>query len=349
MLQSFVRPSLAFAVVALAACGSDSTGPDVTPPTTAELTVDASTVTAYVKLGTPAQVVTVADPSTSSAWDLGFFATNVIVNGGAAGPGGVSAYCICQNAALADLALKDLTPASQLAAFEAVSVSAIPADASFTTDELLPAINGWYSGTAGATAAAVPARSWLVRKGTTTSTLGKFRVTTIANASAANAGQLTFEYALQAAPGADFSATKTATVDLRTGPVYYDLSAGAVSSAAGSWDLLFSGWTIRANSGVSGSGSVSALVDNSTPFAQINAAYAGGPPASVFKKDTYAGVFVTKPWYKYNITGTDNQIWPTFNVYLVKRGTEVFKVQLTGYYGATGNARQIGVRYAKLR
>ncbi|MEO7965038.1 MAG: HmuY family protein [Gemmatimonadaceae bacterium] len=337
------------ALVCVAACSSDSTAPSNNTPTTAELTADASAGYSYVKLGTPSQVVTVSDPSTSSAWDLGFFATNVVVNGGAVGPGGVSAYCVCQNAALANLALKDLTASSQLAAFEGVTATSIPADGSFSSDELLPAINGWYSGTAGSAAAAVPTRTWLLRRGATTSTLGKFRVTSLASASTANAGQVTFEYALQPAAGADFGAVKTATVDLRNGPAYFDLTAGAASTAAGTWDILLNGWTIRSNGGVSGSGSVTALVDNSTPFAQISAAYAGGAPPSVFKKDAYAGVFVTQPWYKYNITGTDNQIWPTYNVYLVKRGTDVFKVQLTGYYGPTGNARQIAVRYAKLR
>lgn len=349
MPHSFVRQSLVALAAALAACSSsDSTAP-VTPPVTAQLTVDATSTYAYVKLGTPAQVVTVADPSTSGAWDLAFFATNVIVNGGAVGPGAVTAYCVCQNANVADAALKDLTAASQLAAFEAVGAAAIPADASFSSDELTPAISGWYSGAAGAAAAAVPARTWLLRKGTTAVTLGKFRVTGLANASAANAGQVTFEYALQPAPGADFAPATSVTVDLRNGPVHYDLAAGAVTSAAGSWDLRFDGWAIRANGGVSGSGSVSALVDNSTPFAQISAAYAGTAPPNVFKRDAYSGVFVSQPWYKYNITGTDNQIWPTFNVYLVKRGAEVYKVQLTGYYNATGTARQIGVRYARLR
>jgi hypothetical protein len=55
-----------------------------------------------------------------------------------------------------------------------------------------------------------------------------------------------------------------------------------------------------------------------------------------------------KPWYRYNITGTDNQIWPTYDVYLVRRGSDVYKVQLVGYYDAGGRSRQITVRYAPL-
>jgi hypothetical protein len=60
-------------------------------------------------------------------------------------------------------------------------------------------------------------------------------------------------------------------------------------------------------------------------------------------------VFVTSPWYQYNITGTDNQIWPNFNVYLVRRGDDVFKVQLIGYYNQAGAARHITVRSVQLQ
>jgi HmuY protein len=136
---------------------------------------------------------------------------------------------------------------------------------------------------------------------------------------------------------------------VRNGPVYFDLTSGAVSSAAAGWDLRFSGWEIRSNGGVSGNGSVSAVPDNATAFAQIDAAYALTAPPVAYRSDEYSGVFAAKPWYRYNITGTDNQIWPTFDVYLVARGSEVYKVQLTGYYGVTGTSRQVTLRYARLR
>lgn len=339
---------VAAAAVALAACGSDSATNPVITPVTAELTVDAATNYAYVRLGSTATTVSPSDPATSDAWDLGFFATNVIVNGGAVGPGGVTAYCMCQNASLTDAALAGLTASSELADFEAVTTAQVPAAGMFTSDTLTPAIGGWFTGT-GASAAAKADRAWLLRSGTTTVTLGKFRVTSLANASATNAGQVTFEYALQSTPGGTFGTSQTKTVDVRNGPVYFDLTSGTTTSASGTWDLRFSGFEIRSNGGVSGAGSVSALVDNGTPYASITAAYAATAPAQVFKRDAYSGVFVSQPWYRYNITGTDNQIWPTYNVYLVKRGTETYKVQLTSYYGTTGTSRQITIRYARLQ
>jgi hypothetical protein len=58
--------------------------------------------------------------------------------------------------------------------------------------------------------------------------------------------------------------------------------------------------------------------------------------------------FTERPWYRYNITGTDNQIWPLYHVYLVRIGDEVYKLQLTGYYDAAGAPRYITFRYARL-
>jgi hypothetical protein len=309
--------------------------------------VDASTSFQYVKLGNPATIVSVADPSTSSAWDLALFATTVTLNGGQAGPGGVTGFCICENAAATTAQIQAMTADNQLASFEAIGETAVPGDASFVSDALAPAIEGWFDGT-GAAVTVHASRSWLLRSGTTNVILGKFRVTNIQNASVANAGQITFEYALQSTTGGAFGAPVTKTVDVTSGPVYFDLTAGAVSTAA-SWDLRFSGFEIRSNGGVSGPGSVMAVVDNTTPFSNIDAAYASTAPPQAYRKDSYSGVFAASPWYKYNITGTDNQIWPLFNTYLVKRGTEVFKVQLTSYYNTTGTSRQITIRYKKIK
>lgn len=345
----FLRRSASlFAMVAsVAACGTDD---PVAPiiPTTASITVDASQGYAYVKLAETPTQVTVSDPVASSAWDLGFFATTVTANGGTAGPGGVSIYCLCANENATTTQLQGFTAANQLAAFEAVTSAQIPAESQFVGDSLAPAISGWFNGV-GAAATANPNRTWIVRRGSTAITLGKLRVTSIANASAANAGVIGFEFAVQPTAGMPFGSVTQTTVDVRQGPVYYDLTNKVTTTAAGTWDLRFSGHEIRINGGVSGTGSVMTVVDNTTPFATIDAAYAATAPVVAYKRDAYSGVFVGKPWYKYNITGTDNQIWPLFNVYLVKRGSEVYKVQLTSYYSTAGTSRQVTLRSARLR
>ena len=346
-MRPLVRLLIPVLAATAAACGSDSATAPVTPPSTQLLTVDAASRFAYVALGDPFTVTTVADPATSTAWDFGVYATTVTLNGGAAGPGSVSAYCVCQNAQATNAQLQGMTADNQLAAFDAVAAAQIPVDAQFRTDLLSPVIAGWYTGSA-PNVAPTSSLAWIIRKGGASPILGKFRVTAITGATATSAGSVTVEYALQPAGGSPFGAVVSKTIAVGSSTVYFDLAAGAVSTAT-QWDIAFSGYQIRVNGGVSGSGSVMAVPDNATPFANIDATYAATAPVQAYRTDEFGGVFSSNRWYKYNITGTDNQIWPTFNVYLLKKGSSVYKMQLTGYYGTNGASRQITVRYRKLR
>jgi hypothetical protein len=186
--------SAGLVVLVAAGCESSVTDPEIVDPG-ASLTVDASSTESWalVDLGSPAQVVQAPDPATSAAWDLGFQTTKVMLNGGASGPAGMVAYCLCQNAGATNEQIMAMTPDSERAEFEGVTRAQIPA-------------------------------------------------------------------------------------------------AGEAWSAT---------------------------------------------------------VFDGSKWYRYNLDG-NHQIWPTYDVYLVKRGSEVYKVQITGYYGADGKARQITFRYARL-
>lgn len=336
------------AVALTAACGSDdSTAPIVTTPTST-LTVDASQTFAYVKFGDPAQQVSVSDASTSSTWDIGFQGTTVTTNGGGAGPGGVSVHCLCSNANATTAELQAFTAENQEELFESVTASQIPGDASFKEDSLSPAISGWVTGS-GSSAAPTPSRTWIVRSGTSSVILAKFRVTSVTSASADNAGVVAIEYAVQPSSGAPFGSSETKSIDVRNGPVYLDLTTGTTSTTAGTWHLRFSGYEIRTNGGVSGAGGVTAVLDDSTPFEGITEGYAGSIPSVAYSRDSFSGTFVSQPWYRYNVTGTDHQIWPLFNVYLVKRDNEVYKVQLISYYNTSGDPRHISFRYARLR
>jgi hypothetical protein len=186
-------PALALIAAALAACdGGSPTEPQPSP--TATIMVDASAAWAYLALGTPAAPVAVDDAAASAAWDLGFNATAVRVNGGEVGPGGVVALCLCQNAGATDAEVLAMTPESELADFDAVRAADVPA-----------------------------------------------------------------------------------ATDPR--------------------------WS--------------------------------------------ATVFDTERWYRYNLAG-NHQVSPTFQVYLVRRGDAVYKLQLVGYYGPAGETRRITARYAKL-
>ncbi|MBI2795265.1 MAG: HmuY family protein [Gemmatimonadetes bacterium] len=347
----FPRPAefaVASAVLLLAACSGD-TALAPSAPVTRTITVDASAAYAYLKLDTIAQPVSVASPTTSSAWDIGFFATGVTLNGGAAGPGGVTGYCLCRNEAATTAQVQAFTAMNQLPVSDSVTAAAVPPASAFQADLLDPAINGWYSGTAGAGATVTAGRTFILRKSVGGATiLAKFQVTGVTAPTAATPGQVSFQFAIQPSAGAAFGATLAQTVTVAAGTVaYFDLAANALGTVA-SWDIAFDGWAIRTNGGVSGSGGVKAVPDAVTAFASIDATYAASAPAVAYRGDTFSGVFAAHPWYRYNITGSDNQIWPMFNVYLVKTPAGVFKIQLTSYYSAAGAPRNITVRYAKI-
>lgn len=324
---------------------SDPAGPDVDEVQT--LTVDASTGWAFVAFdGDVANSMSVTDRSSSDAWDLGFFATSVMLNGGAAGPAGVVGHCLCQNAGASEAAVMEMTAESELPDFEAVTASAIPAsEDAWTSDALAPAIDGWYSYDPSThVVSAAPEKVWKVRTASGAA-YAKFHVTGLANGTREHAGEITFEYALQPSAGAAFEAAGSESVDLSSGPVHFDLETGSVVAAEAEWDLLFEGYHIRVNGGVSGEGDGGAVLASES-FGEITDG--SDVPAQVYAGDAFGGVFEGHPWYRYNLDGR-HQIWPTYDVYLVRRGSAVYKVQLTSYYGPTGDSRQITFRYARLQ
>ena len=161
------------------------------------------------------------------------------------------------------------------------------------------------------------------------------------------------------------ASTQELTVDASTGWVYVDLASGTTraqtdAATSSTWDIGFSATSVVLNGGTNGPAGMvgyclcqnaSATNDQTlamTPstqaeaFARVNSASV--PPASA----TWAfDVFATNKWYKYNLTG-DNRIAPTFNVYLVRRGTTVYKLQLINYYGPAGETRRITFRYDRV-
>lgn len=330
--------------ISIAACGTDTTGPE--PSGTDVLTVDAASDWSFVRLGESAEPVTVVDRNTSTNWDLGFFSTSVMVNGGAAGPAGVTAYCVCQNQQLTGDQVQKLTAESQQAVFDAVTAADIPAaDSAWQGDQLTAAISGWYSyNPISHTVSAATGRFWKVRTANGAA-YAKVRISKLENPAREHAGQVTLEFAVQPSRGAAMGSTRSLTVDVSSGQlVKVDLESGSVTESA-DWDVALQGYTIRVNGGVSGAGDAGAvLVTDSFE----SATDASDLTDSHYRGDSYGGVFNSKPWYRYNITGTDHQIWPTYDVYLIKRGAEVYKVQIIGYYGPTGEARQIAFRYAQL-
>jgi hypothetical protein len=84
-------------------------------------------------------------------------------------------------------------------------------------------------------------------------------------------------------------------------------------------------------------------VATDTPFDAVTDA--GAAPPQVYQADRFGGVFSRSPWYRYNLDG-NNTIFPTFDVYLIRRGDRVWKLQVVNYYNVAGDARHITFRYA---
>src|SRR5690606_22196526 len=127
------------------ACSDDGGPSGPTDEPFGTLTVDATTGWAYVDLAATASQVQPSDPASSTAWEIAFFASGVMLNGGAAGTGEVEGYCLCQNENATDDQVLAMTAASEAAAFEAVTAAHIPSDDSaWQSDVLAPAIDGWW-------------------------------------------------------------------------------------------------------------------------------------------------------------------------------------------------------------
>lgn len=334
-------------LLAVAAC-SDPIAPRGPSPT-GQITVNADAAWAYVRFQGDTVVVAenITSPTTSTMWHMAFFGTNVMLNGGAAGPANISAYCLCANAGVTTAELQAMTPATELADFEAITHADIPEAASFQSDVLVPVITGWYSGT-GTTAAVRADSSWVIsRNDAATRIYSKFRLVSISGATASAPGTVNFEYATQPSTGAVFGTVQARSVAVGSTPVYFSFATGATTTATSDWDISFDGFNIRLNSGVSGTGTVRGLSAGNT-FSTLTAREVGFIPPQAWRSDAFGGVFGKQPWYKYNITGSDNQIWPTFNVYLIALGSNVYKVQLTSYY-AGAEDRHITMRYSRIR
>jgi hypothetical protein len=338
------------AALAVSACSDDSapTGPD-----TQYATIQLNTASGpqYVTLGATATLATVADASTNTAWDLAFTSVpTVAVNGGASGPGGVKAFCLCANASLTLSQIEAITPQAAADAFGAVSSASIPADASFVSDDVSLAITGWYDYNRTTHAITANGNTWGIRMASTAGAFAKFQVAAIPTPTQANAGPVTIKWAVQSSASATLGADQSLVVDLSSGAkVYVNLTTGATSTTApAAWDIALQGYSITLNT----AGNVAAvpLVPSSfyTSYELITQIPVGaqGIPSNAFSTDGTGGAFVTSEPYRYD--PTSHQIYPTYDVYLVKRGADVYKVQVVSYYSTGGTFGVLTVRYAKL-
>jgi hypothetical protein len=193
----------------------------------------------------------------------------------------------------------------------------------------------------------------------------QFRFSSIATAS--------LLFGAMATLGAQAAPSNIITVDATSdaGYGYVDLAKGEVvtvsAESAAPWTLAFKRFEVRLNSGSTVVKPVTAAlaVDNSAApsdalleftaenqLARFEAVSAADIPANDKFRPTLPNSIAAEdsPPFIYGIDPADqHRLVPTFNVYVVKQGDAVYKVQFVNYYHpVSGAARNIGVRVARL-
>lgn len=334
-------------VLAGAACEDEATAPEETL-VEGQVTLDASSQMAFTYFSLESgQTVDVDDPFTDTEWDIAFRRFSAKLNGGVAGAGGVAGYNLANNATLSGDQVVALTAADGDEAFAAVSADDI-SSASFVQDGLVEDPGGsWFrfSPQAG-TLVANSGAAWRVREADGGFAL--FRVVEL-QLNGNIPVSATVEFRHQDA-GTNLGAADSVTVDYSQGTNSIDFSTGTVVTPSGcNWDVAFTPqFGIEFNAGCdAGSFPLDpsedfnglTTADDAPAYAGFLSAISGAIPNSVSGPE---GIF----WY--NIEG-NQRLWPTFNVFLVQKGSEVYKVQVTDYYSATGDSGFPTVRYEQLR
>ena len=346
---------LAALTASVAGCESDGV---VQPPPPPPVDFDVGTMTvnasssadfAYMSLANGGSVVTPSDPSASTEWHLAFRRFGVRLNGGVAGPGTVVGHNLGTHADLASEAILALTEADGLAAFEAVSEEDIPPAASFVADGLVEVAGStWFQFDRQANeVVANPRVAWKVRESSGRG-YAVFRVVAL-EVEGRGLAAATLEHRRQGADGM-LGAIEMSRVDLGEGPAYLGFGAGLAGGPEGcAWDVsVAASFEIDLNADC---GAGTFPLDSTEDFTMIE--QAGDAPHYGGFLSTISGAFpadVTDATgtFWYNLDGM-SRLWPTYNVFLVQTGAEVYKVQIIDYYSAGGESGHPTVRYQRLR
>lgn len=332
----------------LSACEDEVTGPD-DDFVEGELTLDASNPATftYMTFADGGSVVPVTDPSTSTEWDIAFRRFSAKLNGGVAGPGEVAGANLANNAGATDLQVVAFTEADGEAAFDQVTEDYI-AGATFVEDGLVEDLSGpWFrfdpiAGTLVANSGA----AWKVRESD-----GGYAIVRVSQLDMAGNDPLavTLEYRHQDA-GGSLGDIATVEIDLTAGTGSVDLATGMVVTPSDcNWDVSVSPmFAIEFNAGCDAGTFPLDAAEDFTTLEQADDAPEYGPFLSVISGAIPSSVDDASGVFWYNIE-ENNRLWPTQNVFLIRRGTEIYKMQVTDFYNATGASGYPTVRFLQLR
>ena len=341
----------ALALALVTGCESETTRPEELP-SEGTLIVDATSGTefVYVALEEGGTVVAVSDPS-SAAWDLAFRRYTMRVNGGVAGGGRVAAATLGTHAGLSATEVAELTRADADAAFEAVTASNIPG-VQFQEARLVEdAGRTWFQfNPMAGTIVGNPASVWRLREADGGGhTLLRVSGMDMGGVDLRDLLAVTIQYRRQA-PGGTLGSLNTLTVPVAGQVAYVDLSSGSIVDGTGcDWDLRIDPEIHIEVNAACGAGTFplgdsetfagATHADNAPEYGGFLSIISGAIPNSI---DDATGLF----WY--DIQG-NNRLWPTYNVFLIEDGSDVYKLQVIDYYSATGTPGQLVLRFEQLR
>lgn len=284
----------------------------------------------------------------SADWDILLRRYEIRVNSTAtagAATKGVTAYPMNNNKTKTDAEVLAFTVDNTLAAFDAVRASAIPADAEFKTDRLEENKYGYL------TLAGAPVVNatnyWKIKLAN--GAFGVFHATAIAYNAQGSLTSLSLESRLQT--GTTLGAVQTQTVTFTgAAKTISFVTNAAVTTTGCTWDISVNPTTFEMTTNTAcnvgtapgGSSPTFANATSGSDAAQYSPyiAQLDGPiPNSI----TDLGA----P-FRYNLLGT-NRLHPSFNIYLIKVGTKVYKLQVINYYNESGASGYPTIRAARIQ
>jgi hypothetical protein len=174
-------------------------------------------------------------------------------------------------------------------------------------------------------------------------------VTAIAYNQSGSLTSITFETRVQT--GATLGAPQQATLPITGAPVSFNIAGNTAVTANGcNWDLQVDPQTFDMTTNAAcGAGTFPGAT---TPT------FAGATTASgVAEYGLFLSAMVgpipnsvtdTSAPFRYSLQN-DNRLYPSFNIYLVKVGVNVYKLQVINYYSDAGASGYPTIRYARLR
>lgn len=314
-------------------------------------------VSVYYDLDTNTKLtLTEAEAAANSDWDIAFRRTKVYLNSKAATP--VKAFATGNNADFFDAGKQPIkekfinaTAEGELADFTAVTATAIPAAASFTTDKEESVIGGKfynYNMTTHVVTAAADKSFIVFSDGNYTKIRAKALTTAGRTMSSITLG-ISFQDIARGDTTFLAEVDRTFDAVACTGNIYIDLDTQTKVNETDPWDIYFPCVTVGADTGASFELNIAAdagaIPDGTPSYTGIDKTthnFLGFQPniSTVLFFDAF-------PWYQYNLEGT-HLLYSQYQVYLVKTATATYKLQITSYYNETGASGNYSFRFQSL-